>query len=100
MVVSFQSSVGPSPKSMISFFLLSVCLDGLLSTLKTTFLPSLPFGNEKSECASNQNHSHYIHISQDQHFVILTAPNKQSPNANLVFNPFQPEAHICSPFSC
>ena len=46
--------VGPSPKTKISFFLLSICTKELFLALKiTTFLPQSKPRNEKSERESN-----------------------------------------------
>ena len=52
--VSSNPSVGSSPRTRISFFLLLVCTVKLLSTPKITiFLPHSPVGNETCEPASN-----------------------------------------------
>ena len=77
--------VGPLPKIKISFFLLSICGDEVISNPKIiTFLPiSLP--SEKD--LSYQIHYHIQNICTDQHqdvlliFVNLTAPNKQFSKA-------------------
>ena len=53
-VVSSNSYVGPLPSSKISFFLLSICTDELMSIPKiTSFLPMLLSGNETNERESN-----------------------------------------------
>ena len=50
IVLSFYLRVGPSPRTNMYFFLLSICIDELLSTPKiTTFLPQSKLGSEKSE---------------------------------------------------
>ena len=46
-------SVSLSPRTRISFFLLSVCFDELLFTPKITFLTHSLIGNENCERASN-----------------------------------------------
>ena len=54
-IVLSDPCVGPKPKIKVSFFLLSICTDELISVPKImTFLPVLPSGNEHSECESNQ----------------------------------------------
>ena len=46
--------VEPLARIKISFFLLSICRDELISTSKIIkFLPKLPSGNENSEHKSN-----------------------------------------------
>ena len=67
-VVSSNYCVGPKPRIKISFFLLSICTDELMSTPKTmTFLPTIPSQNENSEHESNPIPYHYIHSYLDQH---------------------------------
>ena len=49
-MVSFNCCVRPSPRTKVSFFLLTIYTEELLSTLKmTTFLTRSKPGNEKSE---------------------------------------------------
>ena len=53
-VVSSDYCVEPIPRMKISFLLLSICTDELMSTPKImTFSPTLPSGNENSERESN-----------------------------------------------
>ena len=50
-VVSSNSCVGPLPRIKISFFLLSICTDELISAPKIMkFFPMLPSVNEMLEC--------------------------------------------------
>ena len=54
IVVPSNLSPGPSPRTRIFLFPLSVCLDELLSTPKITkFLPHSPISNENCERALN-----------------------------------------------
>ena len=54
ILVSSYPCLGPLPRTKISFFLLSICSDELLSAQKIiTFLPQSKFGSEKSERESN-----------------------------------------------
>ena len=54
MVVSSNQSVGPEPRTKISFFLLSACTDKPLSKPKLgTCFPNSPPGNENCEHVSN-----------------------------------------------
>ena len=49
-VVLSNPCIGPIPSIKISFLLLSICTDELMSTPKImTFLPTLPSGNKNSE---------------------------------------------------
>ena len=53
-IVSPNHCVGPKPKIKISFLLLSICTDEVISTSKImTVLPMLPSGNECSDSESN-----------------------------------------------
>ena len=53
IILSSNPSVGPSPKTAIYYFLLSVCADKLLPAPKLiTFLPNSPF-DEKFKRAPN-----------------------------------------------
>ena len=53
-MVSSNAYVGPSPRIKISFSLLSICTDKLISARKImAFFPKLPFVNENSEIESN-----------------------------------------------
>ena len=53
-VVHFNLCVGPLPRIKISFALLSICTDELVSTPKITiFLPQSKLGIEKSDQESN-----------------------------------------------
>ena len=71
--------VGPSPRIKISFFLLSIFVDELISTPKIiTFLPVAPLTCEKSRCLSNPlPHPKYLYLSISTFLVNLIAPNKQ-----------------------
>ena len=54
IVVLSNLYVGPSPRTKIPFFSLSICTDELLCSPKiTTFLLQSKFGSEKSERESN-----------------------------------------------
>ena len=54
VVVSSYPCIGPKPRIKISFFLLSICTDELVSTQKImTFVHTLPSGNENSKGKSN-----------------------------------------------
>ena len=56
---------GPSPRTRISFYQLSVCTDKLFPTpIIITFLPN-SLVIEKFECVSNAIHNCYIHIYQN-----------------------------------
>ena len=52
--VSSKPCVKPSPRTKISFFLLSTCTEELLSTPKITFLPQLLFVHKDCERALNK----------------------------------------------
>ena len=53
-VVSSNPCVRPFPRIKVSFFLLSICLEELISTPKiVTFLITLPSVNESFELESN-----------------------------------------------
>ena len=70
--------VGPLPRIKVSFFLLSIFVEGLISTLKIiTFLPkSTP--NEKGVSLSNPiPYPEYPYWSISAFLVNLTDPNKQ-----------------------
>ena len=71
--------VGPLPKIKISFFLLSIFVDELISTPTImTFLPSPVPGNEKLPCLSNQiPYPEYLYLSISAFLVRVTASNKQ-----------------------
>ena len=49
----FNSVVGPTSTTKISFYLLSICLDEILSLPKITYLWHSPFDKEKIEYVSN-----------------------------------------------
>ena len=52
--MSSNLCVGPLARIKVHFFLLSICTDELISSDKImTFLPTLPSGNENSDCRSN-----------------------------------------------
>ena len=73
--------VGPLPRIKMSFFLLSIFDDELMSTPKIiTFLPvSLP--NEKDISQSNPiTYPEYLYLSISAFLVNLTDPNKQFSN--------------------
>ena len=75
--------VGPLPKIKISFFLLSIFVDELMSTPKIiTFLPNPIPGDEKLPCLSNPiPYPEYLYLSLSAFLVRLTAPNKQFSSA-------------------
>ena len=53
-MISSDSCLGPSPRTQIPFFLLSICSDKLFYTSKiTTFLPQSKPGYERSEREPN-----------------------------------------------
>ena len=71
--------VGPLPRIKMSFFLLSIFDDKLISTPKIiTFLPSPQDGCEKNLFLSNPiPYPEYLCRSISICFVNLTAPNRQ-----------------------
>ena len=70
IVVSYNTSVGPSPRTKISFFLLPIYTEELLSTPKiATFLPQSNLRYEKSERESNYTISWLT--------ILITALSKQ-----------------------
>ena len=71
--------VGPSLRIRMSFFLLSICTEKLISTPKIiTLLPNPPLGCEKTPFQSNPiPYPHYLYLLVSAFLVILTAPNKQ-----------------------
>ena len=68
----------PLPKIKIYFFLLSIFVDELISTLKLiTFMPNLITGDEKLPCLSNPiRYPDYLYLSKSGFLAKLTAPNK------------------------
>ena len=88
MVLS-NPCAGPSPRIKISFFLLSICIDELISALKIMkFFPVLPSGNENSECKSNPiPQPVYTYLIGSAFLANLTPPNKQSFKVKSVFKP-------------
>ena len=71
--------VGPLSKIKISFFLLSIFVEELISTPKIiTFLPNPIPGDEKLPYLSNPIPCpEYLHLSISAFLVKLTAPNKK-----------------------
>ena len=69
--------VGPFPKNKLSFFLLSIFVDELISTPKIiTFLPNPVPGNEKLICLSDPiPQPEYPYLSISAFLVNVTAPN-------------------------
>ena len=71
--VSSNTSVGPSPRTRISLFLLSACTDKLLSTQKrTTFYHTHHLVTKTVSRDQIQYHNHYTHICQDQHSLLTS----------------------------
>ena len=78
--VCFNLCVGPLPRIKLSFFLLSIFVDELISTPKIiTFLPVTPLGWEKKPCLSNLiPYPEYLYCSISAGCLVkLTALNKQ-----------------------
>ena len=71
--------VGPIPKTNMSFFLLPIWAEKIISTPKiNTFWPNSPLGNEKSSLLSNPiPYPEYPYLSMSAFLVKVTAPNKQ-----------------------
>ena len=71
--------VGTIPKINISFLLLSICLEELISAPKIiTFWPNPPRGNEKLPLLSNPiPYPEYLYLSISAFLVKVTALNKQ-----------------------
>ena len=69
--------VGPLPKIKISFFLLSIFVDELISTPKIiTFQPNLGSRKEKLQCLSNPvPYTEYLYLSMTTFLVKVMAPN-------------------------
>ena len=80
--VCSKPCVGPLPKIKMSFFLLSIFVDEVMSIPKiATFLPNPVPGNQKLPCLSNPiPYSKYLYLSISAFLVRLTAPNKQFSN--------------------
>ena len=76
----FYLCVGSLPKSKISFFLLSIFVEELISTQKIIiFLPNPIPGNEKLLCLLNPipyPYPEYLYLSISTFLVKLSAPNK------------------------
>ena len=86
-VVPFNSRVGPLPKITISFLLLSICTNELISTKKKTFLPQSKFGIEKSEREWNPiPFPEWEDLSVSASFLAhLTLPNNHYFRVKLAF---------------
>ena len=71
--------VRPLPRIKISFFLLSIFVDELISTPNIiTFLPVPPLGYEKNPCLSNSiPYPECLYLSISAILVKLVAPDKQ-----------------------
>ena len=71
--------VGPFPKIKMSFPLLSIRTDELISTPKIiALLPKLPSGCVKTPLPSNPiQYPEYLYLSTSTFLVVLTPPNKQ-----------------------
>ena len=95
IVALSKPCVGPSPRTKIFLFLLSICTEELLSTPKIiTFPPSLPSFHENFERQSNpMPEPLYLYLSGLAILVSFTAPNKQLPSINSVFKSFD---HVSS----
>ena len=78
--MSFNPCADPKPRIEISFFLLSICTNELLSTPTiATLLPTLPSGHENSERESNPIPEPVYTCSSGSEFLAnLEPPNKQS----------------------
>ena len=70
-VVLSNPCVGPSPRINIYFFLLTTCMEELISTPKIiTFLPIPPLGNEKVPFLSNpMSYTEYLYLSISAFFA-------------------------------
>ena len=79
--------VRPLPRIKIFFFLLSIFVDELISTLKIIiFLPVPPLGCENNPCLSNPiPYPEYLYLSISAILVKLAAPNKNSVASMLRF---------------
>ena len=85
MVIHSHLCVGPSPRTKISFFLLSTCIEKLLSPPKIkTILPQSGPGSEKSDQTKIKTliKQESKPLSGSAFLVNLTAPNKQSCRVN------------------
>ena len=81
--VSSNLCVGLLPRIEISFFLLSIFVDELISTPKIfILLPVSPIECEKNHFLSNPvPNPEYLYLSISAFSVKLTAPNKQFSSA-------------------
>ena len=84
--VLFNPFVGPLSRIKISFPLLSMCTDELISAPKiVTFLHTLPSGKEYSPQVLNSiPKPQYEYLSGSAFSVNLTPPNKQPPKVKSV----------------
>ena len=66
-------------RELICLFLLSMCVEELISTPNiNTFWPNPPPGNEKWDLLSNPiPQPEYLYLSKSVFLVKVTAPNKQ-----------------------
>ena len=80
--------VGHFPRIKISFFLLSILVDELISSSKIiTFLLVPPLGCEKNPSLSNPiPYPKYLHLSMSAFLVNLTAPNNEIPSEGWLFH--------------
>ena len=87
--------VSPFPRTNMSFFLLSMCAEKLISTQKiNTFWPNPPPGNGKLDLLWNPiPYPEYPYLSISEFLVRVTAPNnafcnvgKLLPMAAILFN--------------
>ena len=86
-VASFHPCVGSLPRIKISFPLLLICTDELISAPKImTFSPMLPYVNENSERESNpMPYPLCSYLSKSVFLFSYANPNKQLLNVKIVF---------------
>ena len=85
-VVSSNPYIGPSQGIKISFPLLSICTDELISAPEImTFFPKLPSANKNSGRESSPMlYSLYMYLSRSAFLVSFADPNQQLPNEKFV----------------
>ena len=86
-MVSSNPYVDPSPRIKVSFPLISICRDELISAPKImTFLPMRPSINEYSEQETNpMPWPLYLYLSRSAFLVSFKNPNKQLFNLRSLF---------------
>ena len=84
--VCYNPCVGPLPRIKISFFLLSISIDKLISTPKIIlFLTVPPLKCEKHPCLSNLiPYPEYLYLSIPAFLINLAAPTKQFSSAGYL----------------